>query len=821
MSSFERHSQPTREVAQSPVSPYTFVNQAEEIVKAHRPPGLPEEYQPTNMESPYAPYSFTQEDLQLDRLMPGVEYSLKQFYRWRDSNSTGTDDYISRCIDQLAISRDMHSKSARVRRLIVPGARQEFRQERALQELAVFGVRNMVTAFDKKTLLRFRQHLGSYQIPLKETAHPTGSAMNILAGMFLLDENGSEIEILRQRLKRVHQILPEQVIREGAMGKVARTILGVGAIARFDTMDASDEERRAHLTRVAFGAVSYGAVYAIIDDTLQDANIQYISERDKEQYREAVLQGLRTGKSIDASDLPDSPLADEVRILYDIFITYYPIDEYPHLYHAAESMYTAQDRDANRSHEESSGHLTDLYPDLVIKSGMSRVIANILARQNLDSEFYRRCVNSMFANQFRDDFVDYDEDLQAKRVTPFTYPYPSDTNPLFDMFAYDAYIAATLNHSAIDTLAYSQVNFLSHYLVTHPERVVALLQTYGDTIPASLRTFINEASSLPGKTARRLIPVDQKLKKAISEATTHRPATDVDPQIFVLDRIEAINDLIGQFIEGNERAESENELHEIMKYALEAGGKRLRPALTLMLAESLQVDQTAITPLLLANELFHTASLLFDDLPWQDNSDTRRGKPTAHTVFDPASVELAGVSMILEGISVLQQLKNLYAAADVSAITTYINTAIQSMCLGQNMDLQMTRASREDITLDKVLEMYHLKTAVAMEASLVPLMMLEKRTQTEIALIKEYAHHAGLVFQIKDDLLDVSSSVDDLGKNVQQDLGKINVVQLYGVDKAEELMNRHLGAAISACRSLPFNTNLLQGIVTYFAKRKK
>ncbi|HEX7042771.1 MAG TPA: polyprenyl synthetase family protein, partial [Patescibacteria group bacterium] len=162
----------------------------------------------------------------------------------------------------------------------------------------------------------------------------------------------------------------------------------------------------------------------------------------------------------------------------------------------------------------------------------------------------------------------------------------------------------------------------------------------------------------------------------------------------------------------------------------------------------------------------------------------------------------------------------IYPPQNIPEITSYIAEVVQKVCLGQNMDLHMNRASVSEIKCEDVLNMYDLKTSVAIEASLVPLMMLEKRSKEEIEHIKQFAHHAGLVFQIKDDILDASSTKEELGKDVEQDVDKINIVRLYGLQKAEELMNYHLAEAIKNCKDLPFNTNLFEGIVKYFAERK-
>ena len=774
------------------------------------------------MPEAYSPYPFTQEDLQIDRLTPGVYYTLGQFYEWRDNNPQAVGAFIEQCHEQLEIAKSEYSHPARIIRRILPFAQHRFDRQRMIRDLEVFGIRNLAEIPDQDKLTAFSESALAHEKKLEMAVLQSRNISAVLRRQFSIPEDSPEMMDIEERLRTLYQILPEKVIQQGAMGKVARTIFGVGAIAAYDLLGVDEQEKRDHLNQTVHGAVVFGASYAIIDDTLHDLHSKHMSLKDRQRYHELILQGLRTGQPIDTTHLPDVPLTDEIKNLYNMFTRYYPIERYPHIYQAAESMYMAQHRDMQLTMESAEeGDIRDLYPDIFIKSGMSRVIANILGRRQVDPDFYRRCLNTMMVHQFEDDLVDYKEDREESRVTSFTHPNKlATTNPLYDIVAYDAYIASTVHPGADSTIAYAQSIFLANYLSVYPDRANELLDKFRDNSPEVLVQLIVAASQLPESVIKPLISVDQKLKRAIASYTSQRPQTDVHPQTFIMDRLEIINQVIKDFINRKE-ADSPNKLVEIMKYVLEAGGKRLRPAITLMLAESLDVDPMTIQPILLASELFQTSSLLFDDLPWQDNSATRRGKPTAHTIYNEASVELTGIFMLLGGASALQELKNSYPSGDVVNITKYTTEAIQRICEGQNMDLQMAKMNKADITLDDVLTMYHLKTAVAIEASLVPLMILQKRPAEEIELIKKYAHHAGLVFQLKDDLLDMSSNVEDLGKDVQQDTAKVNIVRMYGEDMAYEIMNYHLQEAVDVCRRLPFNTNLLQGTVTYFAKRKR
>lgn len=769
----------------------------------------------------YMPYQFSEHDLQKERLMHGVEHTLSQYYKWRDTHPELIEEYVTKCLSQVKQIKSEFTSTARVGRSIRPIAKKNFREKQMMAELLDFGLRNMSEIPDKDRLLHLAAHALQNEKLLQKGLNNGIDIGGFLQQQFPTLKDSPEMEEINRRLQRLYAILPEKVIRNGAMGKVARTILGVATLADFDMIGKTPDEKKERFRQVVYGAFVYGALYAIIDDTFQDMG-EYFPKKAQKAYHEIILEGLRTGKPIDIAHLPDHPLSEEVKNLYDLLIKQYPISQYPHLYQAAESLYLSQDRDAKIDLDTKGDLLlTGLYPDLFIKSGLTRVVANILAGRKLDGNFYTRCLNTLFADQLRDDLIDFEEDRKTGRVTPFTYPSEkADTNPLYDLFAYDAYVANTLYPGAEEILARSEAIFLSRYLSLHQESTKRLLDTYCTNTPDVLRDFLVAASNLPRAIVIRLTPVDQKVESTVADKSVGRRQVDADPQTFALDNLKTINDVINHFISFKKIIEPDNEINSIMEYSLEAGGKRLRPALTLMLAESLGVDPRPLTPILIASELFHTASLLLDDLPWQDNSSTRRGKATAHMKYDPVSVELTGISMLLSGMGVIQELTKIYPPQDIPKITAYIADVIQKVCLGQNMDLHMARVDKNEITLDDIVTMYQLKTSTAIEASLVPLMMLEKRPKEEIEHIKQYAHHAGLVFQIKDDILDASSTAEEIGKDVQQDVNKINIVRLYGIEKAQELMDYHLKEAIKHCRALSFNTNLFQGIVSYFAKRK-
>jgi geranylgeranyl pyrophosphate synthase len=778
------------------------------------------------------PFPFRRTDLEEAHLVAGVRHTLADFRHWRDGHPRAIADHVNQYTHHLQDILSGHRFRAAMGRRVRPRRRRHDEKVQVAREVNYFSVYNLGEVPDPAVVARIVDEFGGRVPPVEALTAEIDTDGGVAAVVDSLEHhlpalrNVPETAWLSERLDGLLRILPETVIRSGGMGKVIRATAGVLAIGAFDTLDDSPAVQEEHLARILPSAYALGAAYVIVDDTLQDLPGGYIPPSDKEWCHRAIASGLATGMLVDVSDLPDHPLAEELQALFEILLSSHPFEAYRHLYQAAEAMYLAQHRDATKTTEDvASSGLEAMYADILIKSGMSRVVANVLARRTLPDEFYARCLNTIVVGQFKDDLRDREQDLQADRLTPFTFPpdlFPpdhADANPLYDLFAYDAYVVSQVFHGdpvAADALTYFGSVKLANHLSKDCRHAEELRRRY--EVTTEIDRYLRLASGLPHRLITKLEPVDTRIKDHCGSALSHRRQTTVDSRTYVADRLQYINDVTAHYCP----QEGATGLDRIIAYAMNAPGKRLRPALGLMLAEGLGVKQDSVEPFVAAGELFHTASLMFDDLPAQDDAKVRRGRPTAHTVFDEGSVQLAAVSMISSGFGLLAQLDRLYPAHRVTEVIAYLGTALGSgrLCRGQDLDLHLAKASAA-ITGEDILEMYDLKTASSLEAALVPLMMLENRPPDEIELVKQYAHHAGIVFQIRDDVLDLTSSTDILGKDTENDVGKVNLVRVYGLAVAQQLMQTHLASAVSCCSQLPFDTTLLEGMVRYFAHRKK
>ena len=773
------------------------------------------------------PFPFARVDLEAGRLASGVRHTLADFRRWRDHHPDRIAAHIDGYTRQIESIASRHRSPALAGYWLFPGRRREEERAQIAREVNYFGVYNLAEILAPATVARLaggvHGRLGRARdilADLDESRGVTGLVESLERQVPQLREI-PETAWLSERLDRLHRTLPEAVVSAGGMGKVVRTIAGVLSIGAYDTMDADRAARRAHLTRILTGAYAYGAAYVIVDDTLHDLPRDYPRQADRERCHGVVARALATGLPVDTSQLPDHPLVEELHDLYDLLLVSYPFEEYRHLYQAAEAFYLAQHRDSARTLEEVlSGGLELIYPDIFVKAGMSRVVANLLGRRAVAEGFYARCLNTIFLSQFKDDLKDREEDARAGRLTPFTLPADRlDSNPLYDLFAYDAYVVSEVfrdEPAAVEALTYFGAGKLATHLAADRRHAAELMGRY--EVTGEIARFLRAASGLPTRMIRRLDSTDMRLKERSGRVLRHRDQTRIDARTFVSDRLRYINEVARRAY----AQESPTALNAIVAYTMDAPGKRLRPALTLMLAEALGVDYTSIEPLLAASELFHTASLIFDDLPAQDGAAVRRGRPAAHTVFDEGSTQLAALSMISTGFGLLAKLGQRYPARRVTDVIAYVGTVLgpDRLCLGQHLDLQLGRDGAP-VSGDEITRMYSLKTSTTVEAALVPLMMLLGRPAAEIGELERYAYHAGIAFQIRDDLLDLTASTESLGKDAGGDIGKANAVRVLGPEEARRRMLLHLDAAAACCARLPFDTDLLEGIVRHFVTRQR
>jgi geranylgeranyl diphosphate synthase, type II len=260
-------------------------------------------------------------------------------------------------------------------------------------------------------------------------------------------------------------------------------------------------------------------------------------------------------------------------------------------------------------------------------------------------------------------------------------------------------------------------------------------------------------------------------------------------------------------------------LEEAMRYSLLAGGKRIRPVLALATAEALGREQDEVMPLAAAIELIHTYSLIHDDLPAMDDDELRRGKPTCHVVYGEDVAILAGDGLFAEAIKlvldeqdggdperVLRALRHLVAAISVSG-----------MVGGQYVDVKET-APHDEAGLR---HLHELKTGRLIAAAIECPLLLFGAGEAATMGLRRFAAELGVLFQIVDDILDVTGDEAALGKPQGSDErhGKRTYVSVFGLDRARELARESHENARAALADAGGQTATLEQITDYILTR--
>lgn len=256
-----------------------------------------------------------------------------------------------------------------------------------------------------------------------------------------------------------------------------------------------------------------------------------------------------------------------------------------------------------------------------------------------------------------------------------------------------------------------------------------------------------------------------------------------------------------------------------MRYSVEAGGKRIRPILTLTIAEALGGNIDDAIDFGCAIELIHTYSLIHDDLPAMDNDDYRRGKLTNHKVFGEAIAILAGDALLNLAFEILLEktsnnLKDSYIKA-MSIISKASGST--GMIGGQVIDIE---SSKKKIKLEELYKMHSLKTGAMIEASCIVGCVLAEKYDT-INIVKEYSENIGIAFQIVDDILDCIGDKEKLGKSIGKDEkdNKSTFVTLLGLERAKELAKHHTDKAISLADEID-SSGFLTELTIYLLNRE-
>ncbi len=246
---------------------------------------------------------------------------------------------------------------------------------------------------------------------------------------------------------------------------------------------------------------------------------------------------------------------------------------------------------------------------------------------------------------------------------------------------------------------------------------------------------------------------------------------------------------------------SGTELEESMNYSLSAGGKRLRPLLLLAVLESFGADVELGFPAAAALEMIHTYSLVHDDLPAMDNDELRRGNPTNHIQFNEATAILAGDALLTLAFEVIT-LGNLPAEIKIQLTRILAQTSgYTGMVGGQQADID---GEDSDLSLEEIEQIHLRKTGALIKMAMLSGGIIVQKSDEILDKLASYADEVGIAYQIRDDILDVVGTEEELGKGVATDaaLGKSTYPSLLGLEGAFEVLDQRLNNAIQAIQAI-------------------
>ena len=289
-------------------------------------------------------------------------------------------------------------------------------------------------------------------------------------------------------------------------------------------------------------------------------------------------------------------------------------------------------------------------------------------------------------------------------------------------------------------------------------------------------------------------------------------------------KVEHINNVLEKFLpaeEGQQRI-----IFEAMNYSVRAGGKRLRPILMEETYHMFGGSSAVIEPFMAAIEMIHTYSLVHDDLPAMDNDEYRRGKKTTHAVYGEVMGILAGDALLNLAYETAAKAFDMEVAdARVARAFTVLakKAGVYGMVGGQVVDVESEKSDDCPITREKLDFIYRLKTGALIESSMMIGAILAGASSDEVSRVEQIAAKLGLAFQIQDDVLDVTSTLEVLGKPVGSDEknNKATYVTFEGLDKAVSDVERISKEAEEQLDDLGYDDAFLKELFEYLIHREK
>lgn len=628
-----------------------------------------------------------------------------------------------------------------------------------------------------------------------------------------------------EKINLLAKNLPIGMDKENAKRKLIKIIIGV-LMHEIDNMEKGIMQitRTKRIEKAIRLGYAYGLTYPLIDDLL-DSHV--LSRSEKDQYSNMIRTTLVTGSVPKLGKwMPRIfPLMKYIHTELKTAFNYIKENQKPEMmksfFEQAYVFFNSQEVDRSKDLSNPNYTNEEIYIPIILKSSASRLIARSVISAGEDDEFYERTFFYGIYNQLADDFSDMDEDQKANAFTPYTYylkyhqKRPDLINP------YELYWTVIYN--------------LIHNVYNSDSLTCEVIL---DRAVNSLKRFKERVSSAKFKKVMDIFaPNDQEFTKIITRVV--KKATDVDFFDKLL-RDQMINDLKNQgdeqeyFKETMQKISEEidlllnvkknsdnkilNNIVEAANFSLQSGGKHIRAIIAYDVGvNGYNLNSDEMQPLLKSLEYLHTASLIFDDLPSQDNANIRRGKPTLHIKYNEATAELTALFLTQKAVEEQTNLHK-FKTQTVLKLIQYSARLIQDICKGQDMDLS---SKSKKLSIEDLRTLSYYKTGLAFEAALVMPAILANDENNNIEILKKFAYHMGVAFQIKDDLLDFEGDYELLGKTIKKDFKNSNAtfVTIMGIDEAKKELWNQYSLAMDLLTSLSINSKFLRQLLNYIINR--
>ncbi|CAF1151866.1 unnamed protein product [Rotaria sordida] len=628
---------------------------------------------------------------------------------------------------------------------------------------------------------------------------------------------------LLEKWKISLETLPINLTNQGAFSRLVRTTIGVGISRLFSfTINNEQDELDKKLFQALQMGFYYGIAYALVDG-LQDNQNHQQKQFDVDKWLEKA-EDILCGDQLNTSSLPQLPI---IPLLLE---TFHSLGQLTSTNSITDQTFTdlalllRSQRLDKKDLEKSNYNDIDLFLGPLLKAHFTYTATAFMGGANM-IENHQRLWITPFLGQLTDDCRDFNEDYQAKSITPVTY-YVQHNGSSFNPFFVFLFVCEDL---------YIESNRRKNTGAFLGRRIMRTLRSLGNDFKKFITIFTEKSYPKLYKyflSLEYLFPRISDPEKAVfryvntfanNYSLNHRKL-----ETFVYDCQPLIEKQLSIETDDN------NLLVHGMNYSLKAGGKRLRPLLLLMVAQLYNMDIKSVLPVARALEYLHTSSLIFDDLPAQDNAPLRRGQPTLHMMIDsdhniiPPSLtegraQLSAVNLIayaIRSVTVDLQKEN-FSHESINEVVAEIAQSMSELCHGQFLDLQCSR-TKKSLTIDELDRIAYLKTGKAIEIAIICPIILAKQDQP-LDRFRELSRLMGILFQMKDDLLDVEGDTDELGKkiNIDQENQTITYISLLGVKGTRNRIVNIRKQVESILNDLWPQAGTMRDLIQYICERKK